>query len=123
MNKLFHAVLALGLMISVPAFAETAASAMTIKGTIICNKCMGKPAAVENLAAFIKDHPKECMLHAGCAASGYSLYTGSKTEKFSKDSETQIKDFLGKADSKTTVEVTAKETNGELTLVSIKNQS
>ncbi len=118
MNKLFCAVLALGLMVSSVAFAVAAS---TIKGTIICNKCMGK-TTTDNLADFLKDHPKECMLHPGCAASGYSIYAGGKVQKFSKDSEAQIKDFLGKAESKTDVEITANDANGELALVSIKNQ-
>ena len=117
MNKLLCAVLALGLMISSAAFAEP----MNIKGTIICNKCMGKTTA-DNTVSFLKDHPKECMLHPGCAASGYSLYTEGKFKKFSKGSESQIKEFLGKAESKTTVEVAANDEKGELALVSIKNQ-
>ena len=117
MNKIFYTVLALGLMVSSAAFAVPT----SIKGTIICNKCMGKTTK-DNLVAFLKDHPKECMLHPGCAASGYSLYSGGKLEKFSKDSETMIKDFLGKTDSKTDVEVTANDVKGELALVSIKNQ-
>ncbi len=122
MNKLFYTVFAGVLLVSSVVFAETmAAKTVTLKGYVIDNACAGMNNQ-DKLADFVKGHPKDCLLRGPCAASGYSIYSSGKLEKFTKDSSKQIVAFLGKDDSKTEVEVTAQEKDGELALLSIKNQ-
>ena len=110
-----------GLMSSSAVFAAMdAAKTVTLKGYVIDNAC-----ATDNkdkLAEFSKTHPKTCLMQAECMKAGYSLYSEGKLKKFTQDSLSQIKDFFTKDDSTTAVEVTAEENNGELKLVSIKNQ-
>lgn len=121
MTRLFYAVVAVSLLISSVVLAETtAAKIATLKGYIVDNACANDNK--DKLADFVKGHPKTCLLKGPCSASGYSIYSDGKLEKFSKDSTKEIVGFLSKDDSKTSVEVNAQENNGELILVSIKNQ-
>ncbi len=98
------------------------AKAMTYAGTIIDNQCANSNKT--NLGEFIKTHTKACALMPNCIASGYSLYMPDGTLKpFDKVSNAKIEKFLKKKSSKLTVDITAKESGGQLSLVSIKNQS
>ena len=95
--------------------------AMTYAGTIIDNQCANSNKA--NLGEFIKTHTKACALMPNCIASGYSLYMPDGTLKpFNKVSNAKIEKFLKKKSSKLTVDIKASESNGQLSLVSIKNQ-
>jgi hypothetical protein len=102
------------------AAATIPAAATVIKGTIIDNACAS--ANKDNLAEFIKTHPKSCALLPNCAASGYSIYTDGKLMKFDKDSNAKIEQFLKKDDSKLEVAIEVSKVADELSLVSIKNQ-
>lgn len=97
-----------------------AAQTMTMKGVIIDNLCAG--AHKEDLAEFVKTHPKSCALMPGCAASGYSLVSDGVITKFDKDSSDKVEAFLKKEDSALQVEVSVKKVGEELSLVSIANQ-
>jgi hypothetical protein len=100
---------------------SASAKAMTYAGTIIDNQCANSNKA--NLGEFIKTHTKSCALMPNCIASGYSLYLPDGTLKpFDKVSNAKIEKFLKKKSSKLAVDITAKESSGQLTLVSIKNQ-
>jgi len=93
---------------------------ITLKGTIIDNKCAEANKA--NLANFIKTHPKECAIMPACAASGYAIYTNEKLlMKFDKESCGKVAEFLKKTDSTLNVTVVAKQVGSELNLVSIEN--
>ena len=93
---------------------------ITLKGTIIDNKCAEANKA--DLANFIKTHTKECALMPDCAASGFAIYTNEKLlMKFDKESSVQVAEFLKKTDSTLNVVVVAKQAGCELNLVSIKN--
>lgn len=96
------------------------AKAMTYEGTIIDNMCATGNKA--KLGEFIKTHTKQCALMPNCAASGYSLFMpDGSLMPFDKVSSTKIQKFLKKKSSKLEVSVSANETAGTLTLVSIKN--
>jgi len=99
----------------------TTTTEITLTGTIIDNMCAAaqKPEA---LSDFVKTHTKECTLLPACVASGYSIFADGKLYKFDKDSNAKIEAFLKKEDSKLAVVVTAKNVNGELSLVTIENQ-
>ena len=118
MKKVFYTVVVLGLMTSSAALAQPATK--TMKGYIVDNACASEHKT--DLAAFVTTHPKTCILKGPCSASGYAIFADGKLEKFSSASSAQISDFLKKDDSQTAVEVSAEENNGELKLVSIKNQ-
>ena len=93
---------------------------VTLKGTIIDNKCA--QANKSDLANFIKTHTKECALMPDCAASGYAIYTDDKLfMKFDQDSSVKVAEFLKKTDSTLKVVVVANQVGGELSLVSIEN--
>jgi hypothetical protein len=125
MKKLILIAVALCLLTTF-AFAAEAVTAvignavMPIKGTIIDNACAG--ANKDNLAEFIKTHPKSCALMPNCVASGYSIYADGKLMQFDKGSGAKIEEFLKKDDSKLEVVVETEKAGDELKLVSIKNQ-
>ena len=118
MKKFFYSVIALAVLGSSVAFAATTPT--TLKGTIICNACATKHK--DDLAAEIATHTKVCVLKGPCSASGFSFYSDGKLKAFNKDSYSKIQDFLKQDSSTLKVEVQASEENGQLTLVSIKNQ-
>lgn len=92
---------------------------ITLKGTIIDNKCAEANKA--NLSTFIKTHPKECAMMPACAASGYAIYTNEKLLiKFDKESCAKVVEFLKKKNSTLNVTVVAKQVGDELNLVSIE---
>jgi hypothetical protein len=97
----------------------TVPEAMILKGEIIDNMCAGtqKP---EQLAEFVKTHPKTCAL--SCVASGYSIFADGKLQKFDMESNAKIEEFLKKESSKLQVEVVVKKIDDALSLVSIDNQ-
>lgn len=99
----------------------TSEATVTLTGVIIDNHCAGSQKP-EELAAFIKTHPKSCVTAAACVASGFSIYADGKLTKFDKDSNAKVEEFLKKEDSKLEVVVTAKKAGDELSLVSIENQ-
>jgi hypothetical protein len=93
---------------------------ITLKGTIIDNKCAEANKA--NLSTFIKTHPKECAMMPACAASGYAIYTNENLlMKFDKASCAKVTEFLKKTDSTLNVTVGAKQVGCELNLLSIEN--
>lgn len=93
---------------------------ITLKGTIIDNKCAEANKA--NLFNFIKTHPKECAMAPTCAASGYAIYTNEKLlMKFDKESCAKVVEFLKKTDSTLNVTIGAKQVGCELNLASIEN--
>lgn len=103
-------------------FVQGANAKITLlKGTIIDNMCAD--AHKEDIATFIKTHPKTCALTPACAASGYSIFADGKLTKFDKDSNATIKDFLKKQGTKLDVYVEVEKVGNELKLVSIKNAS
>jgi len=124
MKSLISFVLLLCLTASLALAQEKAATAtavtLTLKGTIIDNLCADANKA--DLANFTKTHPKSCALMPTCAASGYSIFADGKLYKFDKDSSKKIEEFLKKEDSKLQVVVQAKQTQEELSLISIANQ-
>lgn len=119
MKKLLFVVLALCLISSFAFAQETATANLTLKGDIIDNKCSSAQKA-EGLADFVKAHTKDCAL--ACESSGYSIYADGKLMKFDAESNKKVTEFLKNAESKLQVVVEAKEVNGELSLISIKNQ-
>jgi hypothetical protein len=118
-KKVIFSLLALVFVASSLAFAQDAATTVTLKGDIIDLRCAGSQNA-QQLAGFVKTHTKECAL--ACADSGYAIFAEGALSKFDKDSNAKIEEFLKNADSKLQVVVEAKKTGEELTLVSIKNQ-
>ena len=101
------------------AFAQDAATAVTLKGTIIDLKCAGTQTP-QQLAEFVKTHTKDCAL--ACADSGYAIFADGVLSKFDKDSSVKVAEFLKQEDSKLQVVVEAKKAGEELSLASIKNQ-
>jgi hypothetical protein len=105
------------LTFSLSIFAQ---ESITLKGTIIDNKCAEANKA--NLSNFIKTHPKECAMAPACAASGYAIYTNEKLlMKFDKASCAKVTEFLKKTDSTLKVTIGAKQVGCELNLASIEN--
>lgn len=105
------------LSLSLSLFAQ---ESITLKGTIIDNKCAEANKA--DLANFVKTHTKECALMPECAASGYAIYTDEKLlMKFDQESNGKVAEFLKKADSTVNAVVVAKQVGDELSLVSIEN--
>lgn len=90
-----------------------------LQGVIVDNMCAD--GEKNNLANFIKVHDKACALQKECQASGYSLYLNGKIEKFDEKSNEVIKDFLGREESRLTVEVTVKRKGDRLSLIDIAN--
>ena len=100
--------------------ANFAQENITLKGTIIDNKCAEANKA--NLSNFIKTHTKECALMPACTASGYALYTNERLlMKFDKESSAKVAEFLKKPDSTLNVTVVVKQVGSELNLISIAN--
>lgn len=93
---------------------------VTLTGVIIDNLCAGmqKP---EELAVFVKTHPKSCAVMPECAAAGYSIYADGKLSKFDKDSNAKIFEFLTKGGALDVVVVAKKDGDG-ISLVSIENE-
>lgn len=124
MKKIIFLTLILAVIFSITLAVNTYAAAQTgkmvMKGTIIDNMCASSHQ--KDLAAFIKVHPKSCVLMPSCAASGYSLYADGKLYKFDKESNKKIEQFLMKKDSILKVEVNVIHVKNMLHLVSIKNQ-
>ena len=128
MKKIFLLGIALCVIASMAFAQETAVKTtpaaeetVTLKGDIIDNMCAGaqKPEA---LAEFVKTHTKQCALMPQCEASGYSIFSDGKLQKFDKASNAKIAEFLKKEGSKLQVVVTAKKIADELSLISIENQ-
>lgn len=93
---------------------------VTLKGTIIDNTCLN--ANKEDIAGFIKTHPKSCALKPDCVASGYSIFADGKAYRFDTASSAKVEEFLKKDDSTLEVTVTAKKVGEELSLLAIQNQ-
>ncbi len=93
---------------------------LTIKGVIIDNRCVDLNK--NNLADFVKTHTKQCALMTACVASGYSVYSDGKIQKFDEPSNKKIVEFLKKSDSKLQVVINAKKSGELISLVSIENQ-
>jgi hypothetical protein len=105
------------LSLSLSVFAQ---ESITLKGTIIDNKCAEANKA--DLSNFVKMHTKECALMPECAASGYALYTDEKIlMKFDQESNAKVAEFLKKPASTLNAKVVAKQVGNELSLVSIEN--
>jgi hypothetical protein len=108
------------LLVGLVALAALAGEVMTLKGTIIDNRCAGMNK--DNLADFIKTHTKQCALMPDCVASGYSLFVDGKLHKFDQASNKKVEEFLKKDESKLEVVVKTEKVGEELKLVSIENQ-
>lgn len=134
MKKLVLLVVGLAVLSSFAFAAETAnttvaatstpvqaSETMTLKGDIIDNLCAGMQTP-EKLAEFVKTHTKECALRPSYVASGYSIFSDGKLQKFDLESNAKIEGFLKKADSKLQVSVVVKKVGDVLSLVSIENQ-
>ena len=103
------------------AFAH-GANDLILHGIIVDNACA--EANKNNLADFVKTHPKTCMLKPDCMKSGYSIYAeeGGKLYKFDEASNGAVAEFLKGPDNRTDVVIIA-EKNGELLMIeSIKNR-
>jgi hypothetical protein len=110
-------------LIAILAFAGgvyVADKEVTLKRTIIDNHWAKANKA--DLAKFITNHSKGCVLMPDSAASGFAIYTDGKLHKFNKASNAKIEEFVKKADSTLQVEVVAMKTKGGLRLVLIKNE-
>ena len=116
MRKVVFAVM----LVSLVAVAILEGKVITLKGTFIDNRCADLNK--DNLAEFIKTHPKECALMPDCVASGYSIFADGKLYKFDQASSKKVEEFLKKAESKLEVVVQAAWEGEELKLVSIENQ-
>lgn len=119
MKRVIPIVLALCFVVSL-AFAQGAETA-AITGDIIDNMCLDAHKT-EDIAQFVKGHSKQCAITPECEASGYSIYSEGVVNKFDKESNARIAEFLKKEDSKLQVVVTALKNGEELNLVSIENQ-
>jgi hypothetical protein len=106
--------------VAAPVQAPAANATITLKGTLIDDTCAGANSA--NLADFIKTHTKQCALMSGCINSTYSLYANGKLYKFDQLSSDKVTEFLRKEENRLDVVVTARDKNGELSLISIANQ-
>ncbi|MFA5059369.1 MAG: hypothetical protein WC676_01930 [Candidatus Omnitrophota bacterium] len=93
---------------------------VVLQGYVLDNMCA--QAHQNDLAEFAPTHPKTCALEPDCAASGFSIYADGKLSKFDKESSAKIEEFLKAEGNESKVEVTAKDVNGELSLISITNQ-
>ncbi len=93
-----------------------------IRGYLIDNMCANSHK--DDLANFVKTHPKECAIAPGCMESGYSLFTefeGGKLFKFDKESSDKIAEYLKKEDSSLAVILKVILRPGdELSLVSVE---
>ncbi len=118
MKKASFLLLALAFMASLVSLAF-AQETVFVKGTIIDLKCAGTQNA-QALGEFVKTHTKDCALT--CASSGYAIFADGVLNKFDKDSNAKVEEFLKKADSKLEVVVEAKKVGEELSVVAIKNQ-
>lgn len=119
MKRVIPIVLALCFVVSL-AFAQ-GAETTAITGDIIDNMCLDVHKT-EDIAQFVKGHSKQCAITPECEASGYSIYSEGVVNKFDKESNARIAEFLKKEDSKLQVVVTALKNGEELNLVSIENQ-
>lgn len=119
MKRVIPIVLALCFVVSL-AFAQ-GAETTAITGDIIDNMCLDAHK-LEDIAQFVKGHSKQCAITPECEASGYSIYSEGVVNKFDKESNARIAEFLKKEDSKLQVVVTAVKKGEELKLVSIENQ-
>jgi len=108
------------LLVGFVAVAFLAAKPVTLRGTIIDNRCadMNK----DNLAEFIKTHTKACALMPECVASGYAIFADGKLHKLDAESSKKIEEFLKKEESKLEVVVKAEKVGEEFKLISIENQ-
>lgn len=119
MKRVIPIVLALCFVVSL-AFAQ-GAETTAITGDVIDNMCLDAHKT-EDIAQFVKGHSKQCAITPECEASGYSIYSEGVVNKFDKESNARIAEFLKKEDSKLQVVVTALKNGEELSLVSIENQ-
>ena len=111
----------IGCFIAAYAFAH-GGNDLILHGFIVDNACAQENK--DNLAAFVKAHPKTCMLKAGCMTSGYSIFAeeDGKLHKFDAASNGTVAGFLKDPGNRTDVVIIA-EKNGELLMVeSIKNR-
>lgn len=120
---IFLTILALSLYFSL-CYAEVKKDNLTgeleITGTIIDNRNAEKYH--DKLDRFIPMYPKmEAVLPIN-AQTGYSVYSDGELYKFDEDSNKRIIEFLKKRENILKVVVRAKEKNGKLELLSIKNQ-
>jgi len=98
-----------------------AAEAKEYHGDIIDGMCMNAHKA--DLAKFVPQHTKDCVLAPNCRTSGMYLYQSDGTLlKFDEDSSNKIVMFLEKKDSKLQVSVKAEKVGDIYKLISIKNQ-
>jgi hypothetical protein len=120
MRKSILAILCATLLVLSCSLSIFAQESITLKGTIIDNKCAEANKA--DLAKFITMHTKECALMPECAASGFAIYTDAKIlMKFDQDSNVKVAEFLKKSDSTLKAVVVAKQVGDELSVVSIEN--
>jgi hypothetical protein len=73
-------------------------------GVLIDSAC-GKKQKTEGDAA---DHPKSCIMKAGCMKSGLGLFHDGKFIKFDEASQAKAKEYLEKEEHGTKVHVTGK---------------
>ena len=103
------------------AFAH-GANDLILHGIIVDNACA--EANKNNLADFVKTHPKTCMLKPDCRKTGYPIYAeeDGKLHKFDAASNGVVADFLKNSGNRTDVVIIA-EKNGEMLMIeSIKNR-
>ena len=73
-------------------------------GVLIDAACGAKQKTEADAA----DHPKSCIMKAGCMKSGLGLFHDGKFIKFDEASQAKAKEYLEKEDNATKVHVTGK---------------
>jgi len=76
----------------------------------------------DNLAEYVKTHPKECALAPNCMASGYMFYSDGKLYSLDEKTNKKVIKFLAKPESKLHVKAVAIHGEGDsLKITSLSN--
>jgi hypothetical protein len=117
----FLFVLTTGAALSAGAAEGKASSKAVIMVGYIIDRACAIPNK-DNLAEYVKTHPKECALAPNCQASGYMFYSDGKLYSLDEETNKKVLKFLNKPKSK--LHVKAKAIHGEgdnLKITSLSN--
>lgn len=117
----FSFVLTVGAALSAGA-ADSGTSPKTVSmvGYIIDRACAIPNK--DNLAEYVKTHPKECALAPNCKASGYMFYSDGKLYTLDEETNKEVVEFLGKPESRLHVKAQAIHGEGDnLKITSLSN--
>ncbi len=91
---------------------------VTLKGTLVDNLCAA--AHQQDIADFVKTHPKSCAVMPDCAASGYSIVADGKVMKLDTASNAAIAAYLAQEENTLDVVAVVKPAGDGYTLISIE---